>query len=604
MCKAYADDLTIITGRVKNNQIILNRIGAWLSWTRTMKAKPTKCKTLATSKIAKEKRLIMEPHTKNVYTTFDPQLLIDSQPIPALGPTTMELDDRFKFLGRVLAHDLKEKLQELLVTEAFNARMSLIDRDLVNGLMKVWIYQFYVVPTLAWPFQVYDFPLDFAKQLDRTAICFLKKWTGIFKRADNGVLFRDRDRLGLGLTSPSSLLMQMQVLKCHIIKHSKEGPDGPLRKLYLRRLEKENKIVRRWKPCPTLEEAEAKLEFDLKFAGQRDKAGLGTGRYNQKLSVKAKRKRIIANLKAEQEHKMELHSMSLALQGNWTKWKDDIHPANLKWKDLINIRNPKIIAHRLNSFINCLPTPSNLAAWGYVSSPLCPLCKEAKGTQMHIFSSCRVALEQKRYSWRHDSVLANIELYIQNHLSKHNDQKAIVPPRIFIPFVKAREKIPHIKPPRRNLLSDAVDWCCQVDYCGNEKIFPPEICSSNLRPDIVLWSSSSKCVILIELTCPSEENIPQAKSRKTERYVDLINQIKDAGWSPTLFTIEAGVRGCLSKSFAYTLRRLGMSNAVIRKASNTISQTVSRCSYAIFLARKHFHWSSPRLLVGHDYPSP
>ena len=138
-----------------------------------------------------------------------------------------------------------------------------------------------MVPTLAWPFQVYDFPLDFAKQLDRTAICFLKKWTGIFKRADNGVLFRDRDRLGLGLTSPSSLLMQMQVLKCHIIKHSKEGPDGPLRKLYLRRLEKENKIVRRWKPCPTLEEAEAKLELDLKFAGQRDKAGLGTGRYNK-----------------------------------------------------------------------------------------------------------------------------------------------------------------------------------------------------------------------------------------------------------------------------------------------------------------------------------
>ena len=183
---------------------------------------------------------------------------------------------------------------------------------------------------------------------------------------------------------------------------------------------------------------------------------------------------------------MELHSMSLALQGNWTKWKDDIHPANLKWKDLINTRNPKIIAHRLNSFINCLPTPSNLAAWGYASSPLCPLCKEAKGTQMHILSSCRVALEQKRYSWRHDSVLVNIELYIQNHLSKHNDQKAIVPPRIFIPFVKAREKIPHIKPPRRNLLSDAVDWCCQVDYCGNEKIFPPEICSSNLRPDIVL----------------------------------------------------------------------------------------------------------------------
>ena len=43
---AYADDLTIITGRVRNSQTVLNSTGEWLHWTKTMKAKPSKCRPL------------------------------------------------------------------------------------------------------------------------------------------------------------------------------------------------------------------------------------------------------------------------------------------------------------------------------------------------------------------------------------------------------------------------------------------------------------------------------------------------------------------------------------------------------------------------------
>src|SRR4051812_34590104 len=45
-------------------------------------------------------------------------------------------------------------------------------------------------------------------------------------------------------------------------------------------------------------------------------------------------------------------------------------------------------------------------------------------------------------------------------------------------------------------------------------VFPPAICSTALRPDAVLWSSLSRTVILLELTCPAEEGIEAAQIRK------------------------------------------------------------------------------------------
>jgi hypothetical protein len=141
--KAYADDLSIITGRPLSNQLVLNSVAEWLHWTKTMKAKPPKCRSLAAKFFSSEKdRIQREPHSAQAYSTFDPLLTIDSKPIPAIGPLSMELEDKFKFLGRFVRFDLKDGPQEALVRMNFLDRMKAIDRDLVNGLMKAWLYQF------------------------------------------------------------------------------------------------------------------------------------------------------------------------------------------------------------------------------------------------------------------------------------------------------------------------------------------------------------------------------------------------------------------------------------------------------------------------------
>ena len=128
-------------------------------------------------------------------------------------------------------------------------------------------------------------------------------------------------------------------------------------------------------------------------------------------------------------------------------------------------------------------------------------------------------------------------------------------------------------------------------------IFPLVICISEARPDIVLWSLALKKVIMIELTCPSEENILQAKTRKSARYLPLVNLIQVNNWSASLFLIEAGVRGCLSHSFAHCLRNIGLSKAKVREVCKAVETVVSRCSYIIFQAHKQKSWANQQLFV-------
>jgi len=349
----------------------------------------------------------------------------------------MELEDKFKFLGKFIRYDLKEKQQEVVVRENFPNRLKIIDQDLANGIMKSWLFQFSVIPSLAWPFQVYDFPLNFAKKLDIVANRYLKGWLGLHKKADVGVLYRSRASHGLGLTCPSLLLTQLQLVKLQLIKYSKEGPEGQLANLYSRRLEREKKFTRRWKPGPTLEAAEAKLSFEIKFAGQTDRKGLGNNRYNYNPTPQARRKRISLGLAHDHDRKAELHSMTLSQQGGWTVWSKNVHPYHLSWKDLIFLKNPKIFSHLINATINCLPSPSRLHRWGFITSPACPLCDKNICTLRHIFSNCKTALTQGRYSWRHDSVLKCLEPTLLMHSKDNNEIKS---PSKLINFVKAGVK--------------------------------------------------------------------------------------------------------------------------------------------------------------------
>ncbi|CAC5362581.1 unnamed protein product [Mytilus coruscus] len=71
------------------------------------------------------------------------------------------------------------------------------------------------------------------------------------------------------------------------------------------------------------------------------------------------------------------------------------------------------------------------------------------------------------------------------------------------------------------LLGTATDWQMLVDL--KQKLqFPPQIAVTNQRPDIVIWSASTKQAILLELTVPWEERIEDANERKRLKNQDLL----------------------------------------------------------------------------------
>ena len=125
-------------------------------------------------------------------------------------------------------------------------------------------------------------------------------------------------------------------------------------------------------------------------------------------------------------------------------------------------------------------------------------------------------------------------------------------------------------------------------------MFPPEILSTDQRPDITIWSRNTKVVLLIELTVPADENIQAAQIRKKASYDELSREINSvSSWNTKIITIEVGFVG---KSMNSCLRKLGF-------ICKRISLVVARCSNHIGANRKQKmeHEASFRTL--HPYRS-
>jgi len=117
---------------------------------------------------------------------------------------------------------------------------------------------------------------------------------------------------------------------------------------------------------------------------------------------------------------------------------------------------------------------------------------------------------------------------------------------------------------------------------------------TNKRPDIVLYSPSLRKVVLIELTCPIEDNIEGAyASSKRPRYAELERECIAYGWSTHLYTIVVGSRGYCANSVRECLLELGLDRARANKTVQEASSTASRCSYFIYTRRNVKEWAPP-----------
>ena len=78
------------------------------------------------------------------------------------------------------------------------------------------------------------------------------------------------------------------------------------------------------------------------------------------------------------------------------------------------------------------------------------------------------------------------------------------------------------------ILHKAKDWVMEVDK--NQQLqFPEVVCISTKRPDVVIYLLNLRKVILIDLTCPIEENIEEKHSEKLSRYEGLVTGLTLVG---------------------------------------------------------------------------
>jgi hypothetical protein len=510
------------------------------------------------------------------------------------------LEGHFKFLGCWLNAKLSNKQIKEMIRASLMDDIEKIDQSRVNGVMKLWLYQFQAITRIAWPFLIQDLDRSFAEKLESNISFKLKSWLGVNSQADTGRLFLSRDNMGFGLTSISDQFKQMQIIKHQLLKTS---ADDDIRTLRESRDAKENSLGKKqriWKASTHSAVAEAAALHEQKYPHQSDRLGLGHARFNNKPSPKEWRKLVLSQHKLITEEKRLAHSHQLALQGVWTKWKHCTETFDLSWRNLIYTMSPRLVKFVANAMINMVKTPSLLKLWGYTKHATCALCKHQNCTLHHIISNCEVSLAGGRYNWRHDSVLRGLDLALGAHTQSWNaaKPKRKLVPHISVSFGKKPSSGSQVS--RECLLDGARDWKIVVDYDLSPMPFPVEICDSDERPDIVLWSPSARRAILIELTCPAEEGIDAARSRKEAKYnKHLVPLIKRNGWAPILMTVEVGARGCPGRSLRKCLRRVGLKNTLTGTVVKAVSLTAARCSLYLYQSRESPDWDRKReRLVG------
>ena len=606
MSRAYADDLAFSAQTPAALQTAVHTTDKFLEWTVTMKAKPRKCIAVGFRQF--DHRTDSGQYTKHhstKWSAFDPIVYIADKKMRFIVDPTMPSDellyDHFKFLGRWASVDLTDHKVRTHIMNKFVEDVKLVQRSKFNGLMKLWIYQHYLLARLSWPFLINDLARSFAAKMDEYIKVRLKRWAGLYRGADLGCLFRPRSTSGgLGLSSIKMHFEKMQVIKCSLLESS-DDPD--VTKLYRSRAARTAKWKVKWSASTATAKYAADALLQARFPAATSRRGLGHGDFNAVPSKSESRQLRVGQIASQDAEARLAHSTSLCRQGSWTTWHERTVPFDLSWQNLIYGPGPYVIKFVLNATIKSCRTPDMLALWGYKKKADCVLCDRPLCTLHHILSNCKTALNQGRYTWRHDSVLAYLEPLLAAHIKAHNGShrpRAKNAPAVGLKFVQAGavgSKPRKSTRPQTSLLEGANDWRLLVDV-KQRLVFPPEIYSTAQRPDIVIWSPSLRKVYPVELTVPAEEGIEAAQNRKLGRYTPLVTTINEGKrWNAKLMTIEVGARGFVARTMFSFLRKVGLNSTRSRKACRDLSTSVAKCSYAILLSRESPHWDRNRELI-------
>ena len=225
----------------------------------------------------------------------------------------------------------------------------------------------------------------------------------------------------------------------------------------------------------------------------------------------------------------------------------------------------------LRAASDTLPTPMNLTRWRYKSDPKCPLCGSLQATTLHILNACPSALSQGCYTWRHDSVLQHILIFLSSQLSG------------------------------LGVLYGDIDGFRAIESPATT--VPLDILVTSARPDIV-FVHNDNTISIIELTIPfnTQESFNRAHILKTKKYEVLVSNLEHSGYSTSFLALEIGALGHYStKTISLFCRLFPMiTKSAIKSSLDQTAKLAIAASYKLFLSRRESSWCSSLPLLNHN----
>ena len=499
--------------------------------------KPKKCRSLS----------IQGGKTVNIEFTLKDEVLDENIIIASV------IDKPLKFLGSDVCGTNSPSAMFASIFEKLKTKLENINKSTLRGEFKTQIYSRYALPSMRFYFSVHQLHKSHEDKLDALARSHLKVWLGIQKHGvTDTAIFHP---YMLNIKAPSQVYNEAHA-GSHAIIRSKG--DEVVNHALNSRIERESAWTRKHSTAVTMHEMwKDNIEQNrIKPTHEEDTYA------SKKQHVQNAKKVMQSSVKSQTINTWNTRVQKLTFQGDFLKLLID-EKENVTWQSISNNIPKGVLSFALKACSNGLNTPDNLKGWGIRKTDKCDLCK-CRSSLEHILNWCPVALNEGRFTWRHNSVL--------NHF-------AITIKKIATPNLEILADLPSL-------------WL-------NGGTIPPDILSTSFRPDLVILNRSEKKIELLELTCSFEKNIDMANLRKAKKYNDLKMDLEGVGWTVQLIPFEVGSRGQITKRNKEALINVLKRNQIKLKNSQLfkdMSKISLLCSYSIFQAHCVLMWRDPPYL--------
>ena len=527
--KAFADDLSVLSTDKAEHQSILSTLDTKCK-ELDLHLKPEKCISFAFNGSSVDKSVTFRLGT---------------------GETTNISRNPSKFLGKFLAHcpSAAYSAAGTSLTTKVQSALNNIDSSNVRGEYKTWIYSHYLAPSLHFHLAVNAIRKTTITRLQSIVNRSLKSWLGLPRCSTLAVLYHPEI---LDVPYLPHMAEKAKTSHLSIVLSSTD----PLVQETISLLQSPEFLNREQIPPLAAETA-------------RTCSHLATNSFNPARSRTKRQREIKLRFYQRRKEHWDSKLESLSVQGQ-LKEITTLESETGLWKRLITCLPRGQLSFVLRASLECLPTPITLKRWKLRIDPSCHLCGSVNANAKHILNHCSVALNDGRYSWRHDQVLKHLWKSLQPLIQKEYNLFAD------IEGVRASDT-PHAT-------------------------IPPSILSTSARPDLVAMSNKEKKFQILELTiCTNtDKNFASARSFKHSKpnYIQLVADLKMKGYTVMFDTLEIGSLGHWSINTQNALDRFikdtcNPQRSVTRRILQDASKISISTSQTIFFARKSTPWINP-----------